>query len=114
MESRERTCLLHWTVSMERHTAAHIKPDLQQQHKLLCKQYKDAKTPEQSESRYLAIRAWWLSSGAVSEEGIRDLDTWLAFWHFRYRQWGGFMQLVSTETNITFSKNWFSIYTRDL
>jgi hypothetical protein len=37
MESRERTCLLHWTVSMERHTAAHTKSDLQQQHKLLCK-----------------------------------------------------------------------------
>jgi hypothetical protein len=50
MESRERTCLLHWTVSMERHTATHIKPDLQQQHKLLCKQYKNAKIPEQSES----------------------------------------------------------------
>jgi hypothetical protein len=26
MEFRERTCLLHWTVSMERHTATHIKP----------------------------------------------------------------------------------------
>jgi hypothetical protein len=46
--------------------------------------------------RYLAIRVWWLSSGAAFEEGIRDLDTWFAFWHFRYRQWGGFMQLVST------------------
>jgi hypothetical protein len=23
------------------------------------------------------------------------LDLWLAFWHFRYRQWGGFMELVS-------------------
>ena len=30
MESHERICLLHWTVSMERHTATHIKPDLQQ------------------------------------------------------------------------------------
>jgi hypothetical protein len=79
MESRKRTCLLHWTVSMERHTATHIKPDLQQRHKLLCKQYKDAKAPEQSESRYLAIQAWWLSSRAASEEGIKDLDTWLAF-----------------------------------
>jgi hypothetical protein len=93
---------LHWTVSMERHTATHIKPDLQQQHKLLCKQYKDANTPEQSESRYLAIRAWWLSSRAASEEGIRDLDTWLAFWHFWYRQWGGFMQLVSTHPECVF------------
>jgi hypothetical protein len=24
------------------------------------------------------------------------LDLWLAFWHFRYRQWGGCMQFVST------------------
>jgi hypothetical protein len=50
---------------------------------------------DEAESRYLAIRAWWLSSGAASEDAIRDLNLWLAFWHFRYRQWGGCMQMVS-------------------
>jgi hypothetical protein len=31
---------------------------------------------------------------ATSEEGLSRLELWLAFWHFCYRQWGGFMQLV--------------------
>jgi hypothetical protein len=67
---------------------------MQDQHNRLCKQYKDSKTMDEAESRYLAIRAWWLSSGAASEDAIRDLNLWLAFWHFRYRQWGGCMQMV--------------------
>jgi hypothetical protein len=94
MENRERTCLLHWTTSLNRHTQKFIKPDMQFQHNVLCKQYKNSKCMEEAETRYLAIRAWWLSSGAASEDAIRELDLWLAFWHFRYRQWGGFMQMV--------------------
>jgi hypothetical protein len=50
---------------------------------------------DEAESRYLAIQAWWLSSRAASEDAIRDLNLWLAFWHFRYHQWGGCMQMVS-------------------
>lgn len=96
MENKERTCLFHWTQSLEKHTKAYIRLDLQDQHRLLCKQYKNAKTISEAEMRYLAIRAWWLSSGAASEDAISRLDLWLAFWHFRYRQWGGFMQLVSS------------------
>jgi hypothetical protein len=95
MENQECTCLLHWTTSLLRHTQKHIKPDMQNQHIHLCKQYKDSKTMEEAESKYLAIRAWWLSSGAASEDAMRDLNLWLAFWYFRYRQWGGFMQMVS-------------------
>lgn len=95
MPNRERTCLFHWTQSTEKHTKADIRGDLQDQHRLLCKQYKNATSTQQSEERYLAIRAWWLSSGAMTEEGLRRLELWLSFWHFRYRQWGGFMGLVS-------------------
>jgi hypothetical protein len=68
---------------------------MQDQHNHLYKQYKDSKTMDEAESRYLVIRAWWLSSGAASEDAIRDLNLWLAFWHFQYRQWGGCMQMVS-------------------
>jgi hypothetical protein len=50
---------------------------------------------DEAKSRYLAIRAWWLSLGAASEDAIRDLNLWLAFWHFRYRQWSGCMQIIS-------------------
>ena len=95
MKDQERTCLFHWAQSLEKHTKADIRADLQHQHKQLCRQYKNATSTSESDTRYLAIRAWWLSSGATSEEGLSRLELWLAFWHFRYRQWGGFMQLVS-------------------
>jgi hypothetical protein len=48
----------------------------------------------EAETRYLAIKAWWASSNCTSEEGLKHLQLWLALWHFRYRQWGGFMELV--------------------
>jgi hypothetical protein len=95
MKDRERTCLFHWTQSMEKHTKADIHFDLQDQHRVLCKQYKNTSSPKESKARYLAIRACWLSSSATTEEGLHRLELWLSFWHFRYRQWGGFMQLVS-------------------
>jgi hypothetical protein len=68
---------------------------MQDQHNRLCKQCKDSKMMDEAETRYLAIRAWWLSLRAASEDAIRDPNLWLAFWHFRYRQWSGFMQMVS-------------------
>jgi len=37
-----------------------------------------------------------VSSSATFEESIYRFDLWLAFWHFCNRQWGGFMQLVSS------------------
>ena len=46
-------------------------------------------------TRYLAIHSWLLSNEAASDIDVSDLDTWLGWWHFRYRQWGGYMQLVS-------------------
>jgi hypothetical protein len=48
----------------------------------------------EADQMYLQLRAWWYSSGAAAEEAIRGLEDWLAFWHFRYRQWGGFMETV--------------------
>ena len=51
---------------------------------------------DEAKTRYLAIKAWWSSFGATLENGLRHLELWLAFWHFRYRSWGGFMELIST------------------
>jgi hypothetical protein len=82
MENRERTCLLQLTTLLRRHTQKYIKPDMQDQYNRLCKQYKDSEMMDEAESIYLAIRAWWLSSGAASEDAIGDLNLWLAFWHF--------------------------------
>jgi hypothetical protein len=101
IKDQERTCLFYWVQSLEKHTKADIRADLQHQHRQLCRQYKNAASASESETQYLAIRAWRLSPGATSEEGLSRLELWLAFWHFHYRQWGGFMQLVSSLTFIS-------------
>jgi hypothetical protein len=95
MKDQEKTCLFHWAQSLEKHTKADIHADLQLQHRQLCRQYKNAPSASESETRYPAIRAWWLSSRATSEEGLSRLELWLAFWYFHYHQWGRFMQLLS-------------------
>jgi hypothetical protein len=96
MKDQEITCLFHWTQSLVKHTKADIQANLQDQHRLLYKQYKNATAAAESETHYLAIRAWWLSSGVTTTQGLSWLELWLAFWHFCYYQWGGFMQLVRT------------------
>ena len=58
MEGRERTCLFHWTLCLQRATTKNIKLEFHDQHKELCKQWKDAKTQEEAETRYNVIRAW--------------------------------------------------------
>jgi hypothetical protein len=47
-----------------------------------------------SKTYYLKIKEWWFSFGTTLVQGLSRLELWLAFWHFRYQQWGGFMQLV--------------------
>jgi hypothetical protein len=105
MANQERTCLFHWTQSLEKHTKADIRADLQDQHRLLCRQYKNSTSIAEAESRYHVIIAWWHSSGATTAEGLCRLGLWLAFWHFRYRQWGGFMQLVRLSLTIFYNNN---------
>jgi hypothetical protein len=63
-KDQERTCLFQITQSLEKHTKADIRADLQDQHQLLYKQYKNAALPAESKTRYLAIMAWWPSSRA--------------------------------------------------
>jgi hypothetical protein len=95
LEGRERTCLFDWSANLDKITQKHIRPSLQHEHKQLCKDYKDAKSLEDADIKYHVIRAWWLSSGATMEEGMYSLSEWLGFWHYRYRQWGGHMLIVS-------------------
>jgi hypothetical protein len=40
---------------------------------------------------YVAIHSWLYLSGVVAEGAIHEFNNWLSFWHFRVRQWGGFM-----------------------
>ena len=96
MIAREHTYFFHCSPSLDKVTHKYIKPSLQFQHKQFCKDYKHAKIIDDVETKYYVIRSWWFSSGAATKEGILGFLEWLAFWHFRYRQWGGHMSLVST------------------
>ncbi len=95
MPDRERTCLFHWAANLDKYATKYIIPSLQYQFKQLCRDYKDSKTQEDADAKYHAIRGWWATSGATTEEGMEHLSEWLGFWHYRYRQWGGHMLLVS-------------------
>ena len=48
-----------------------------------------------AKTKYLVIRSWWLSFGAATEEDILGLSEWLDFWHFHYKQWGGYIFVAS-------------------
>jgi hypothetical protein len=96
MVARECTCIFHWSASLDTVTQKYIKPSLQFQHKQMCKDYKYTKTMDDAETKYHVIHSWWLSSRVASKEVMFGLLEWLGFWHFRYRQWGGHMLLVST------------------
>src|ERR1700737_2135863 len=52
MVGRERTCLFHWSQSLDKVTQKYIKTSLQFQHKQLCNDYKDAKTIDDAETKY--------------------------------------------------------------
>jgi hypothetical protein len=103
MEDRERTCQFHWTQSMVLHTEKHVAEELWDQHKKMCQQYRKARSMAEADALYHGIRAWWASAGAVSESALSKLDLWLSFWHYRYRQWGGFMTEVTTPPIVVFS-----------
>jgi len=49
---------IQYTLSMEKHTKADIRQDLQAQHRRLCQQYKNAKSMTEAETKYLVIRVW--------------------------------------------------------
>jgi len=91
MDDRERTCQFHWTQSMVKYTEKYIPEEFWEQHKKMCHQYRTARTMDEAESMYHGLRAWWVSAGTVTEKALNKLELWLAFWHYRYRQWGGFM-----------------------
>ena len=73
MEGRERTCYFHWKQSLEKHTKSYIKHKLQDHHKHLCLQYRNASSMQETETRYLAIKAWWASSNYTFEDGLKHL-----------------------------------------
>jgi hypothetical protein len=91
MVDKEHTCLFHWAQSFDKHTKQLIRPKLQDEHKAFCHQYKNATFLGDVDSHYALICCWWLSFGAIYEASVHELSNWFSFWHFRVKQWGGFM-----------------------
>lgn len=58
---------------MNEMTQKHTKPSLQHMHKLLCKEYKGAKSMEGMVVNY---HARWLSLSATKVEGMYKLSKW--------------------------------------
>ena len=53
--------------------------------------------------QYLALKARQAVSSAKSDIELKHFNLWLAFIHFYYRQWDGFMELVCMSIASTFS-----------
>lgn len=94
MVERERTCDFHWVQSLESHCKSYIDPPYHEQFMKLTRQYKNAPTIQKATELYTSLMTWLGSSKTTSAEGLKHLEDWLIFWHHRYRQWGGFMELV--------------------
>jgi hypothetical protein len=85
MENKERTCMFHWKMALERHTKQLIKPELQSEHIRLCQDYRMCQSIGEVDSKLASIKALWFSSRAASEFGLKELNNWIGFWHFRYQ-----------------------------
>ena len=81
-------------MALDHHTKQLIKLELQGRHIKLCNDYRKCRSKADADSAMAAIKAWWFSSGAYSESAMKDLTSWLDFWHFRYEQWGSHISEV--------------------
>jgi len=55
MVDKECTCLFHWIQSLDKHTNQLIRLELQNEHKALCHQYKNATSLGDANSHYALI-----------------------------------------------------------
>jgi hypothetical protein len=53
MEGHECTCYFHWKQSLEKHMKSYIKHELQDQHRHLCFQYRNASSMKDAETEYI-------------------------------------------------------------
>ena len=93
---KERSCTFHWEQSMVRHTQKCIRPSSQEEHKCLCRKWRNAMSENASEICKNEIRKFWRAGHANAGE-IPALETWLAWWDNRAFHWGNWF--VSQDNN---------------
>jgi hypothetical protein len=79
MIDKECTCIFHWTQSFDKNTKQLIRPNLQDQHNVLCHEYTNEKSFMEANGLYVTIRCWWFSLGATFEASVHELANWLSF-----------------------------------
>ncbi len=79
MVDKQWMCFFHWTQSFDRHIDQLITPELHDQHKTLCYEYKKTTSLEEVDLQYATIQSWWYLFGATSEGAIHELNNWLKF-----------------------------------
>ena len=103
MEGKEQTCRFHWSMTLDCHIRQLIKLELQTRHIKLCNDYRKYRSKADVDLAMASIKAWWFSSGACSESALKELSSWLDFWHFRYDQWGSYILEVWATNLIYYS-----------
>ena len=86
LEGRERSCLFHWTDSLNKHTIKYVVQGFEEEHKKLCTQWRCAKSEEDATNLFRKIRGWW-ASRKVADANIPYMECWLSWWHVRYPHW---------------------------
>ena len=81
-------------MALDRNTKQLIKPKLQSKHIELCHEYQRCTSKADADLALVALKAWWFSLGACLESSLKELMSWIDFWHFRYEQWGSHISEV--------------------
>ena len=86
LEGQERSCLFHWTDSLNKHTSKYVQPGFQDEHKHICTQWRTARTEDDASALFRKLRGWW-ASGKEADKNILCMECWLSWWHLRYPYW---------------------------
>ena len=86
MVHKERSCSFHWEKSMLEHTRLCIKSQFQEEHKDVCRKWRDAPTELSAKiARDKLLNFWQL--GHAHEDHLISLQTWLSWWEVRGFHW---------------------------
>lgn len=87
IQGGERTCGFHWEQSFEKHKK-HVQEGMRMEFVQLVYNFKESKSDEDAQLSVMKLRHWIQTSGSCNSKDQDALLEWLAYWHFRFHQWG--------------------------
>ena len=97
--------ILYWSTGLGKLKQKYNKSSLQFQHKQICKDYKDAKTMDDVDTKYHVNCSCWLSFGVAIDEDLLKLQNVWSFGISIIDKWGGHMLLVRTYSILGFTRS---------